>query len=222
MIWTILFIVFVGGVLPYVSWTSYRHLSKEIPQDELPSSRALAVQALIVHGIVFALAFACFKANQLDISGYSEVDFFTGLVALVVLVAALFVAIVQARRALGPKDALRKKLREQGITALGLVTMVTAAVIEEFAYRGVLYMLMDQVMSGILAAVISAVLFGLSHFSQGSQGAIIGVCFALAMQYLCILSGALFLAVVVHFLYDLGVSLLGKYFAPRLPKFVNE
>lgn len=211
MIWTILFLFLVFALLPFLAWSSHRRVGSSEPvADELPSPRAMAIQTIAVHGTVFALAFLCAQSQGLAVSWYAQIEALPALVALGVLVLSLGIARWEARRPLRPEDVLRKRLRAIGITKLWLLVMVTAAIAEEFAYRGVLYLLLAPTLSPLFAAVLSASLFGLAHFSQGPKGALMSAGFGLAMQLLCHLSGALLLAVVTHFLYDLGASWLGR------------
>ena len=93
------------------------------------------------------------------------------------------------------------------------VGIVATAVVEEFAYRGVLFALASRFFdSWIVSAALSALVFGLTHAAQGWRGVVLSGVFGLGFQLLVLWSGGLLLAIVVHLIYDVGVQLV----APRI------
>ncbi len=211
MIWSVVFLLFVGVTVPVLAASSYRQLAAAGANvEDLPSAKALAFQTLVLQALLLSLAVMAARGRSLDIPWSGEWATVPMLAALGVLVLALSFARWEARRPLGPADALRKLLRSQGITTSGVVVMVAAAIAEEVAYRGVLFLLLADFMPPLAAAAGSAVLFGLGHSAQGPRGALASAVVALAMQAICYLSGGLLLAIVTHFLYDLGVAWLAR------------
>lgn len=97
---------------------------------------------------------------------------------------------------------------------------VCAGVVEEFVYRGVLTAVLIPMVGGLVpAAIISAVLFALTHMVQGALGAAVIFVFALAFQWLVWLAGDLYVAMAAHGLYDLGAGLYLAYIVrPRHPE----
>ena len=93
-----------------------------------------------------------------------------------------------------------------------------AAVAEEVAYRGVLFVLLAEFVTPLLAALISATAFGLAHLAQGPRGALASAGFGLAMQGLFVLGGPLLLPMLTHLGYDLAVAWLGRRLALRDPE----
>jgi membrane protease YdiL (CAAX protease family) len=57
--------------------------------------------------------------------------------------------------------------------------------------------------SAWIAALLASAAFGVSHMVQGAQSALIISAIALALHGLVAVSGSIYLAIVVHFLYDL-------------------
>ncbi len=92
-----------------------------------------------------------------------------------------------------------------------LVLALTAAVCEEFLYRGFVFAAVEDMAQGSLmaAALGSAAMFAIAHLYQGRRGLIstflIGIAFALARIY----TGSLLPPIVAHFLIDLVVGLAG-------------
>jgi len=102
---------------------------------------------------------------------------------------------------------LRPRSAHDRVLWMGALTVV--AVAEEFAYRGVLFVLIrDLSGSGAVAAFSSAAAFGLAHLAQGWTGAALSGLFGLAFQAVAVLSGGLGLAIAAHFVYDLSVELI--------------
>jgi membrane protease YdiL (CAAX protease family) len=83
-----------------------------------------------------------------------------------------------------------------------------AGISEEITYRGVMFTLLWRITgSALVAALVMAAVFGVSHFLQGwtSMAIICGI--ALAMQGLAWLSGSLYVSMAVHAVYDLIAGL---------------
>lgn len=98
---------------------------------------------------------------------------------------------------------------------LWVMLAVAAGVSEEVTYRGVLLALLWMLTgSGIAAAVVSAIIFGVSHAVQGWKSAGIITIIALLLQGVVALSGTLYPAIVAHAVYDIVAGLtygrLGK------------
>jgi membrane protease YdiL (CAAX protease family) len=94
--------------------------------------------------------------------------------------------------------------RDRRERALWTIASAVAGVSEELTWRGVqfglLWMLTGQ---PLVAALVCAVMFGAAHYVQGHQASVAIVPFALAFQLLVLYTGSLYVAMVVHFLYDL-------------------
>lgn len=74
---------------------------------------------------------------------------------------------------------------------------------EEVTYRGVLYLLLHLLTgNGWIAALVSALLFAAGHAFQSRASMVIIFGFALVFQGLAIGTGALYVPMLAHFLYD--------------------
>ncbi len=216
MVWALPFLIVVGILLPWLAWSSYRHLASGSDAPEsLPSPQALAAQTIIVQVVVAALAWLALAHSELTLSWSSDLNAAALVATVVVVLAGLGIAQLDARRPLGPRDRLRRKLRSVGLTRLWLAAMGAAAIGEEFAYRGVLSLMLGQALAPALAALVSALLFGLAHFGQGWRGVILSAAFGVGLQVIVVFSGGLFLAILAHLLYDLGVAWLARRLAMR-------
>jgi membrane protease YdiL (CAAX protease family) len=94
-----------------------------------------------------------------------------------------------------------------------------AAICEETAYRGVLFHLLSTGFGGWwVPAIVTSLCFALAHVVQGWKSTLVVGLFGLAFQYLVLLTGSLYLAMLVHFLYDLIVGWYLSYRIPAEPK----
>jgi membrane protease YdiL (CAAX protease family) len=224
MIWGVPLLIVVGILLPGVAIVSRRASARASESEtgaepsELPSTNALALQSLVLQAFVSGLASLALRAPGVAVTWRSETTIASVTAGGAVVLVALVAAWIEARKPLGPDEGLRRRLRSLRATdPIWLAVIVAAAVGEEFAYRGVLTSLLEDGMGfGFFpAAIISAVLFGLGHASQGWRGFASSAGFGLAMQVLVSISGGLCLAMIAHFAYDLSAAAIGRRLAKR-------
>ncbi len=209
-----LFLLLVCLVLPLLAWQSHRHImSPEFEPVESASSTAFAIQSLMIHGLVAGLAAGAAWSAGLVIPWYEGTNLVSALPALLFLFGFLHFARTESKRPLNDRDVLRKRLRAEGLSKPWLLVMLTASFAEEYAYRGVLYSFLVGFVPAGFAITISAIVFGLGHYSQGPRGAVLSGAFALAMSVLFVLSGTLALPILVHLFYDVAVSWMGTKLA---------
>ena len=224
MLWTLPFLVLVVVLAPAQALASRRgqSLAAAAP-PELPSIRALAVQALVAQGILLGSACLALRAPRVSVEWRSAIDVTNALAALAILGAFLVVASLESRRPLDPHDALRHKLSEiSPADPWWLAVMIVAAIVEELAYRGVLTGVLAEHLGAWPAALVSALCFGLGHATQGWPGFAASAAFGLAMQWLVAMSGGFALAAFVHLAYDLGATTLGRRAARREARASDE
>jgi membrane protease YdiL (CAAX protease family) len=83
-----------------------------------------------------------------------------------------------------------------------------AGIGEEITWRGVQAALLGALTGGFwLAALLSAVSFGMTHIVQGWRSAVIIAGIAIGFHVLVWLAGSLYVAMVVHVLYDLTAGI---------------
>jgi membrane protease YdiL (CAAX protease family) len=103
-----------------------------------------------------------------------------------------------------------------------ILLCLLAGVGEEIVYRGVLFgILYWWTDSWWIAAVISAITFGMAHMVQGWRSGVLITLLALGMQGLVRLTGDLYHAMAVHFVYDMIameiIARLGRGFGEARP-----
>jgi len=99
--------------------------------------------------------------------------------------------------------------QQVGIVFSLLTVAVTPAICEELIFRGYLQRNLDRVVPAAVSIVIIGVLFGAYHlrFSQVLPLSVLGVYFA----YVTWRTGSLWPAIVIHFIHNGSMVLLGQY-----------
>ena len=196
------YVALFAAILPLLAFASRGRFD----DGRIPAGRRLFVQVLaqlVVLGLIATVAAA---VTGLPILAAPRLS------APVLASCAAFLAIAAGtiplrwRRA-SPKDRERLgRLLPRGREDAATWTLVclAAGYSEELAYRGVLTGILAGWTGSLLAAsIFSAIAFGLAHAVQGMRSVAVVVVFGLAFQALCVLSGSLLPAMIVHALYDL-------------------
>ena len=90
---------------------------------------------------------------------------------------------------------------------LWVLVAASAGFCEEITWRGVQPMLVATLVGNLVAAAaLVAVTFGISHMAQGWRSAAVITVFAGAFQFVVWLSGSLYVAMAVHFVYDVAAG----------------
>lgn len=211
------FLLLAGLLLPVLAWRSRSRLHA-LDERDTRAARALAAQALLVHLVLGVTALLASGSAGLEIALAGRITPWVGLQAALVLGLSLGAARAYLRRGVAePGNPLRRILQRVPVTdPVWLAVLVSAAVVEEFAYRGVLTGLLEA-WAVPLAPLVSALLFGLAHLAQGWWGFALSTAFALLLQSLAVNSGGLLLPMAVHFGYDLGARILARRAVPPGP-----
>lgn len=206
---TLIFLIVIAVVLPLLAWKGRQQMRRFI---EAPRA-AVYGQALVLQLILGALAVFAARSEGVPVAGW-----FDGAASPLHFVAAaalLAGAIVAMRFGLESVDPVQRHVFRllapvttgQKIAWVGLCAVVALA--EELAYRGVLFEILLGWMGNHAAAIgAGAVLFGLAHLLQGWKGFAVTTIFAIPLQWLCVATGGITLAVAIHFVYDVIAGLV--------------
>jgi membrane protease YdiL (CAAX protease family) len=206
---TIVFLILVGLVLPLLAISSYRLLSSG---GELPPRRVFFLQTLGIQFILGSLAILAASKAGIDLWNQSPLEAAGLLISGLILVAWL-VSIplvwnwLPAERRSRLVEFLPGDTQEKLLWALAFLS---AAVMEEVAYRGVLFVLLDRWLGGWWpAVVVSSLVFAAAHMTQGLKSASVIVLFAFGLHVIVRVTGGLYTAMVAHWAYDVlaGVAL---------------
>ncbi len=211
------FLAFIAVGLPYAAVNTARRTRSAEGPAAIPSRAHTYWNAMATHLLLLGIAWYAGLLQGLRFLGPVEVtprDALDGAVALALLGLMA-----------GISHTIRTENERQRMWVLGLVPrtlreavpytllIAVAAVSEELTYRGVLFaMLAALTGSGLTAAVLSAGAFAAAHLPQGAKS--MGVIFVIALikQALVVLTHTLWVAIAVHFTYNL---LAAVFLAPR-------
>ena len=211
------FIILFAVIYPVSGYFSIRKLRRRIAAGEPVNRKHLYDMTLLGHWLLFVvglLLWMILDRSWADLGFRLALDFrfFAGAVLTVVGIAFL----VSQLRAIGKASAADLgKIRSEVESVEMLLPRngnelgrfnalsVTAGIVEETLWRGFLIWYLSQVMPVWAAAVISAVGFGIAHAYQGKENVpkIVAVGAVFAALYL--VSGSLWLPMVLHAAVDL-------------------
>ena len=214
-----LFMLFLVVGVPILSLSTARDVRlRQLARLELYVSAAISQWALAVLGVgVFFLG--SLSAFSVGFRTLAPARGFVSAVALVALsVAGILLSLLLERQGWWPEESeltyllIPRTRREKAWSLLLLVP--TAALCEEFLYRGLLLAQVSQwLRSGVLALAVSSLAFGLAHVYQGWSGMVRASLLGALLAYPVIHFGSLYPSMLAHGLIDaLALVWLGPKF----------
>ena len=221
---TILFLLIIVAAMPLMAAVSYRNIKTlEAEDSELKLSKApIYFQSMIMQAGIALLAWQVSKKENFTISLGWNLSWYGITASVIFLISALTLAYFSQKRKENTKEGtLQYLLPENGKERiLWVLAVIVAAICEEYMYRGVLYQVLLQQTDGKIWAsvLLSAIVFGFGHGTQGEKAIIQIIPFAIGFHLLALLSGGLLVPMIVHFIYNISVDLLfGKKITQRHP-----
>jgi membrane protease YdiL (CAAX protease family) len=170
------------------------------------------IQSMIMQGGMALLAYQVCIKEEYKISLKAGFNTYSIIAACIFLITSLgFAYFSQKFTDKKNESTLKYLLPENNKERLmWVLAVVVAAFCEEYIYRGVLYhVLLTHTEGRIWASVLlSAVVFGFGHGTQGEKAIIQIIPFAIGFHIIAILSNGLLLPMIVHFIYNISVELL--------------
>ena len=215
-------VVLVVGI-PAMSWiTASDPQVRTAPRPDLYFSAALSEWLFAGMGLA-AVRVARLGAASLGVRSLSWMSFavWTSLIVLA-SVAGLVLILALERRGWWPDESdlvhlLMPKTRGEKIWALALVAP-TAALAEEFLYRGYLFAIIARTLhSTAWAWGLSSAVFGIAHLYQRPNGMVRAGLLGAFLAWPLVRTGSIYPSVAAHFLIDaLAFGWLGaKLLKPR-------
>jgi len=193
------------GLLVYLIYATFRSRKRIATMPKLPSRTRHFTTTLIVLGLIYVLTLLVARVDRITL--YPRVmptplQIGVGLALAMVLAAGMrplwrqSVAKGDRRLSLFSPQGGREK-------TLWIAVSLMAGIGEETAYRGVLYvLLLTLTQSPWAAAGLSALIFAGNHAVQSNRSMVIIFIFSLMFQALALWSGALYVGMLTHFIYD--------------------
>lgn len=199
--WTLWYLFLVGVFLPFVVVKSALR-----PPAAMPSLGTRIKRTLFMELFLAGIALLAGRQTGVELFNSGTLSSKVVVFSLAIIAVALLTIPLRARLLSQERRNRLLSTRPQAPRDLGwwLVVSLFAAVAEEIAYRGVLFLMLLNITGNWWpAALICALVFAVSHANQGWMGmATVGV-IALCLQALVLFTGALYLPMAVHFTYDL-------------------
>jgi len=210
---TLLFLLLVVVAMPWLSYVSFRniHTLEAAGPDFKISKRSVYIQSIGMQVGLCIAAYFTARSENLEIKLISPFSFYAVLAGLLFLASALGFASFAQKNKQNKESTLRHILPENNTDRLfWIAAVMIAAFCEEYIYRGVLYQVLLPLtnQSLILSALISAVVFGFGHGTQGEKAIMQIIPFALGFHLIVYLSDSLLIAMIVHFIYNTSVEIL--------------
>jgi membrane protease YdiL (CAAX protease family) len=202
-------VLLFGLVIPYLAFRSAAKLrDRTLPlPDRLKHFRAAAI-TLVLFGTFSAFVA---RVERVDLWQRPLVGGFWAVSAAVAMyVVAVLLMRPRWRRAVERRARIVHLFMPSSSTerAWWVAVAILAGISEEITWRGVQPILVAHVVrQPLLAVLLVAVTFGLTHIVQGWKSAAIVSLFALGFQTIVWLSGSLYLAMLVHMAYDVTAGL---------------
>ncbi|MEO8217231.1 MAG: CPBP family intramembrane glutamic endopeptidase [Acidobacteriota bacterium] len=198
---TTAYLVLLVAVVPSLALLGKRTLDRDLVIPRMP----FYAESGMIQLVLFALAVLVARVNGIHLWASPDLS----LRAIVLGLFVLLVSIASMRAAWsGAAEATRRRLAQIVPSTpperIAWVLLAAAAGVgEETAYRGTLFAILFS-MAGdwLLAALMAAVIFGAAHLVQGWKNSAFVALFGFVFQLLAAATGALYVGMVVHFLYD--------------------
>jgi len=214
------FVLLVAGI-PVMSWVTAHD-----PQVGTLPRRALYFSAALSEWLFAALGLAAVRVAGFSAAGvgFRTVTFRTlmgwTLLLAFVTAAGLGLIVVLERRGWWPQESelvqlLMPRTRAEKVWALALLAP-TAALAEEFLYRGYLFAILARTLhSSLWACALSSAAFGLAHFYQRPNGMVRAAVLGALLAWPLVRTGSLYPSMAAHFLIDAAAF---GWLGPRMLK----
>jgi membrane protease YdiL (CAAX protease family) len=214
------YVALIGVFIPFLSIRSYYKLKAGFP---FPPKTKLHTQTLIMHALFLVLALL--TSRRLGLLLFPSIfperkDLAIGAAMLLLMVGALYP--VWKASAIKKREKIYRRM-PQAYSELGwwAAVSLSAGVVEETVYRGVLFRILFYWFENWwVAAILCAIAFALGHAVQGWKSSLIIFAISVAFQGLVWATGTLYVAMAVHAVYDFiagfAYATLYKKTAPRV------
>jgi membrane protease YdiL (CAAX protease family) len=202
------FLVVMSIVFPMEVIRTAKRMRAADGSAAISSRQRVYIAGIINQLFILALAWLTAREQGLHFLGRAAIgwrEIGAGVLALGVLAGLARLSEAarspEERRKMWVLGLVPRTAREWMVYA-PLITV--ASVGEELAFRGVLFSLFAILTgSSLLAAVLSAAVFGVAHFPQGWKSMSLVLVIGLVKQALVAVTATLWVAVGVHFVYDI-------------------
>ena len=210
------FLLIFGVFVPYIAFQSGRRIRAGAP---IPPRKRIFINVLVMQILFLAISLLTARYREIDLFAAGR---FSGK-AILVGIGMLGVSLgVLARLWKRSSDGDKRRLlltRPHETKELGwwFLVSLAAGTVEEITYRGVMFaLLLAMTRNWWTAVAICVVFFALGHANQGWLRGIFVGAMALGCHFLVAFTGALYLAMALHFTYDFIAGILYLRWAKQM------
>ena len=197
----IIYLLLIGLVVPILALLGKRALDRGVIVARIP----FYIESALVQMVLFVIAALVAHRNRIDLRpalSLSPEDAFLGMGVLLLAIASMRLA--------WPGAGLETRQRLSHIVphttkerVYWIFLSAAAGIGEETAYRGALFAII-RALTGrwFVSALIASMIFGLAHLVQGWKNSAYVSLFGFVFHLLAAATGALYVGMAVHFLYD--------------------
>lgn len=215
--WALWFLFFFGLLMPYVAIKSAIAVRRA---KSLPDRSNLIARILVMEAIFGLLAILVSRNLDIDLFTHGALPAKALLLAAAIVIIALATLPLRWRMISNEHKRLLMvtRPREPRDLVWWFAISLAAGISEELVYRGVMpAVLLPYTRNWWAAIAIAVVIFTVSHVNQGWPGMITVAAIAFCLHILVWFTGALFLGMAAHFVYDFMAGIVYLRLAKDLP-----
>lgn len=225
-----LFVFVFAVIYPLVGYVSYKKLQRRIAAGESVHRKKLYRGTIVNQLLLFVAGSLLWTINgqPWSLVGVALPDSQAVVLSMVAILAVYVVLLRQVQKLRAEPDAAVSRYAGQ-MESLEIVVprtsgelrdfrwlSLTAGVVEEFLWRGLLIWYFEQYIGLIPAAVVSTVAFGFAHAYQGLEKVLQIILVGAGFTVLYLLTESLLPVVILHVMIDLMQGRLAYDIAARL------
>jgi membrane protease YdiL (CAAX protease family) len=208
-------LILFGLALP---WAAFRSAAK-LSSFPYPPRRRFYIGVLLQHLFFIGATVAVARLEKVSLLELPQQPIQSTAIVAIVLAAAIAFMLPRWRRSIESREPKAYLFMPGDAAERSLWVLISAAagIGEEITYRGVMWVLLARLTGSLwVAALITSIIFAISHYVQGwaSMTAIFG--FALAFHVIVWFTGSLIPVMFLHFLYDLTAGMIYSYFGEKM------
>ena len=200
---------------PLYGFISYRRFMANLSEDEVIDRKSMYLQTIVPHWILFLIAvFAWWWSGRdwsdIGVTISADPIQLWMLVGIVAVIATYLIFIWRLQTGRSDRQEWLERMnnvelvlpRRRDELSHFYALSITAGVVEELLWRGLLIWYLQFAVPLWAAVLISSILFGLAHAYQGLKSMPPIVFIGLVFSLIYVFSGSLLLAVLLHAVFD--------------------
>jgi membrane protease YdiL (CAAX protease family) len=199
-------VVFLLLTCLFLPWMAMKSAWRTRKPGGTPSRTQYVTSVFLVQFFMLFLALSAARYDEISLFPMPDWGLSNALILLVFLAIALGTMPWRWNWKTPEEKRRMRWILPQSLRDLSWWPFVslTAGIVEEIVYRGVMYVLWRRITGEVwLATAICVVAFSLAHFVQGWKGMVLIAVMSVGFHLIVFATGDLYTAMAGHFLYDL-------------------